>query len=780
MRLLYKILLIALSSVILILTLVGYFGFNYVRSLVEKSIGQSQLLLTKNIGAEIDRLLYERYLDIQEAGTKYIFEQFLANKNLDPVFIQNELNTVAVYTGPWDVLSIIDLTGRVAISTDNREGGEIIKEDPENFKAYSQALTGQTYVSDFTIPEDTGQPTIIFATPIKDRQVAAQPIVGVLIGHLTWPAVTDILKNAATPGAVYLYRQDGVLIGDNEKNRSAESLGKDFKNAPIFQHILNRGAKIAILPSVHSGYASLFTHDALPGYLNYQGNNWQLSIETPINIAFASVSRAGLGLLGFLSPIIFIIGLIIVIVLNYLILRPISFLTSGAKQIAQGNLNQRIRVKSKDELGILAETFNQMAANLQILNRDLEQRVKDKTKELSAGLKQIERKNFLLENNKKAMLNLLEDVEKEKEIAHQEKDKTETILYSIGDGVFVVDADYRIIVFNPVAAKISGHSISEALGKRYDQVLKFTYEESDKAGMVNDVFIKKAMTTGRVAEMANHTILLTKKGQKVPVADSAAPLKDKKGKVVGCVVVFRDVTKEREIDRAKTEFVSVASHQLRTPLTGIKWFTEFLLKSKINARARDCAKQISISNERMVRLVDDLLNVSRIETGRKFDLIFKNTDIVKVIKSAIEEQKSSARDKIIELACSADSPTKLVLPVDELKIRQVFQNLISNSIKYSKEKTKIIIGCQSKGNQTVFFVKDNGIGIPHHQQSQVFTKFFRAENVFTMHTDGTGLGLYIVKAIIEAHGGKIWFESVENKGTTFFVSLPSKNSATNN
>lgn len=112
--------------------------------------------------------------------------------------------------------------------------------------------------------------------------------------------------------------------------------------------------------------------------------------------------------------------------------------------------------------------------------------------------------------------------------------------------------------------------------------------------------------------------------------------------------------------------------------------------------------------------------------------------------------------------------------MDELKMKQVFQNLINNSIKYSEANTRVEIGCDRKTAETVFYVKDSGIGIPKRQQKQIFSKFFRAENVFTMHTDGTGLGLFIVKAIVEAHGGRIWFESVENKGTTFFFSLPIK------
>jgi signal transduction histidine kinase len=214
---------------------------------------------------------------------------------------------------------------------------------------------------------------------------------------------------------------------------------------------------------------------------------------------------------------------------------------------------------------------------------------------------------------------------------------------------------------------------------------------------------------------------------------------------------------------------------LRTPLTGIKWFSELLLKGKLPATTKDYVNQIIVSTERMVRLVDDLLNVSRIETGRKFDIILKHVDIVPVVKSVIQEQLPGAIEKKLELNCAANAPKELILSIDELKMRQVFQNLVNNAIKYSRENTTIEVGCdQTKKDEVTFYVRDHGVGIPQKQQVQVFNKFFRAENVMTLHTDGTGLGLYIAKAIVEAHHGKIWFESEENKGTTFFFTLPTK------
>ncbi|HNP74988.1 MAG TPA: histidine kinase dimerization/phospho-acceptor domain-containing protein [bacterium] len=242
------------------------------------------------------------------------------------------------------------------------------------------------------------------------------------------------------------------------------------------------------------------------------------------------------------------------------------------------------------------------------------------------------------------MLNILEDAEAEKEAAFLEKEKSNAILYSIGDGVFVVDKDLKIIMYNEISAQLSGFSITEAIGQKYDQVLKFIFE---KDGIVNDQFINNALTTGKIQEMSNHTLLVRKDGSQLPVADSAAPIKNSASAVTGCVVVFCDVTKEREIDKMKTEFVSVASHQLRTPLTAIRWILEELASGELgtlNGQQRDYLNQSLESSERMMNLVNDLLNVSRLEIDR-LSVDPRPTDLIALIKGVIKEYQPIAQSK---------------------------------------------------------------------------------------------------------------------------------------
>ncbi len=246
--------------------------------------------------------------------------------------------------------------------------------------------------------------------------------------------------------------------------------------------------------------------------------------------------------------------------------------------------------------------------------------------------------------------------------------------------------------------------------------------------------------------------------------------------------------KAQEVDKMKSEFISLASHQLRTPLTGIRWFGELLLKGQAGALSpdqKDYIQQIYDSNIRLIKLVENLLNISHIETGNKFNIEKKPTDVIKIIDSLSNDLIALAHQHEVSIAKTRDFPKELILNVDEQKIREVFQNLMSNAVKYSKAGGVVEIGISDQGSASIYrpseqpinghatiYVKDSGLGIPKNQQSRMFEKFFRADNVQTEETTGTGLGMYIAKAITEKHGGKLTFESEENKGSTFYVSLP--------
>lgn len=240
-----------------------------------------------------------------------------------------------------------------------------------------------------------------------------------------------------------------------------------------------------------------------------------------------------------------------------------------------------------------------------------------------------------------------------------------------------------------------------------------------------------------------------------------------------------NVTTLRDVDRSKTEFVSIASHQLRTPLSAIRWYIEMLLAGdagKLSDKQREYMDEVYTSTARMVELVNALLDASRLELGT-FSVSNETIDIVQLANDIMSEQKISALQKKLDISISTD--TEIPKIQSDLKsLRMVMQNLLSNSIKYTPENGKIKISFSIfKSNNILIKISDNGYGIPKPQQDRIFTKFFRADNVRLKSTEGTGLGLYIVKLIIDNYGGRIRFESEENKGTTFYITIPIKNSA---
>lgn len=353
-------------------------------------------------------------------------------------------------------------------------------------------------------------------------------------------------------------------------------------------------------------------------------------------------------------------------------------------------------------------------------------------------------------------------------------DQLEVILSNVSDGVAVIDKNFNIIAFNQIAANISGYQIEETVGQRYNTVIKIY---RNRRNIINDDLIKKVIKENKKKELANVSTLVKKSGEKIVISGRVSPYKNIRGEVDGCVIIFRDLTKEREIDILKTEFVSLASHQLRTPLTAIRWFIEELYNEELgslNANQKDYVRQVMESNTRMIKLVNDLLDVSRLEAAR-IKIEPKMTDITKLAKEVVNSYVPIARANNCQVIISEPKEMLPKIKIDPALIREVLSNLVSNGVKYSQNKTgqnKVFILLAKRKTDIMLSVQDSGIGIPKKFQSRIFQKFFRADNVAKIDTGGTGFGLYISKLLVEASGGKIWFKSEEDKGTTFYFTLP--------
>jgi len=244
--------------------------------------------------------------------------------------------------------------------------------------------------------------------------------------------------------------------------------------------------------------------------------------------------------------------------------------------------------------------------------------------------------------------------------------------------------------------------------------------------------------------------------------------------IIGWIVVD-SFEKLASASRLKTEFVSIVSHQLRTPLSSIKWSLEILLSGRLGEIKGKQLEQLSIlreGNDRMIKLVNDLLNVTRIEQGRTVlkKEEFKMGDL---IKELVREVSSYAAANNVVIEVKNHAPEIKIL-ADRQYISIVLSNLIDNAIRYIEGSGKVVILLNKKGPRVYLEVKDNGVGIPAGERNNIFHKFFRSSNVLRHRTEGSGLGLYLARAFVEMHGGKIGFSSKEGEGSTFFFTLPLK------
>ncbi len=237
--------------------------------------------------------------------------------------------------------------------------------------------------------------------------------------------------------------------------------------------------------------------------------------------------------------------------------------------------------------------------------------------------------------------------------------------------------------------------------------------------------------------------------------------------------IISSVDQVARANKMKTEFISIASHQLKTPIAEINWQIELLLSKfpgGLSEKQQLLIGQIAHSSQKMARLVGDLLDVAHIDQG-KLALNKEQINLCDIINEAVMNQRPLASAAEIELKYLG-SAVPLEVLVDRRRIVVVLDNLISNAIKYTGEKGRVEILLEKKDELVQVCIRDNGVGIPRNEQTDIFKKFFRSNNKMKNNTEGTGLGLYIAKNIIEQSGGKLWFQSIENTGSEFFFSLP--------
>lgn len=353
-----------------------------------------------------------------------------------------------------------------------------------------------------------------------------------------------------------------------------------------------------------------------------------------------------------------------------------------------------------------------------------------------------------------------------------ERMQIQALIESFPEAVIAYDSDFKILVFNPAAEQFFNLKKEELIGKKITP----DWVKNEKTRLLAQILfpsLAPSLTWQTAPGIYPQVVNLSFNEPHLELSVITIRVETRE-RILGFFKIIKDRTREEEILQAKSEFLTVAAHQLRTPLSGIKWGIEALRNEEVgplNEAQKDLLNQSLEAVEKTLRLANDLLDTANIEAG-KYGYEFIQADLVSLIKKVLEDYLPIAERYNIKIYFEPPPDGLAPFKFDPLRIKIVFQNLIENALRYNVRNGEVIIKLEKKPPYLEVSVSDTGIGIPKEELPKIFTKFFRASNVLKYETEGTGLGLYITKNIIEAHGGKIWVDSIENRGTTFYFTLP--------
>lgn len=386
------------------------------------------------------------------------------------------------------------------------------------------------------------------------------------------------------------------------------------------------------------------------------------------------------------------------------------------------------------------------------------------------------------EETKIALFNILEDVKESEINLKEERDRSEAIISSMGDGLFVVDKDYKIILVNKTTEKLFETLAADILGKDVRDVWKVF--KGEEIVPDDERPIAKTLKTGESIniKLEDNFYYKTSAGKKIPVEIITTPLRG--NGITGVVIVFQDISELKALDESQKSFISIASHQLRTPLTSIRWYAEMLDSEDagpLNKDQKEFVNRVYGGALKLNEVINLLLSLTRIESG-KTEMEVKKISLVPFTEDIIKELDPLLKQKELKTEIITKEKDLPEVDFDASMLRQIVTNLLSNSIRYTGNEGIIQVIIEKMPGEIVYSVKDDGIGIPENQRSKIFNKFFRAENAVTKVPDGSGLGLSLVKALVEMNKGTIWFETPASwvdeagkeikKGTVFHFTMP--------
>jgi two-component system sensor histidine kinase VicK len=486
---------------------------------------------------------------------------------------------------------------------------------------------------------------------------------------------------------------------------------------------------------------SLMTRDdrgrkVLVAYRYAETLGWGMLVQVESGEAMAGVTMLAFALIAISVLLLALAGMVGFFFARRLT-EPLLHLVGKIRVLRPGHWTFRLSIRTGDEVEMLDQVIADLTSRLQATYERLEGQVADKTQALQ---KQVTFDRAILEG--------------------------------IEYGVLATDATGKITDTNEAVSRLLGFGKDELLGKPATDVLKIHYQKGMFANNEHPATVCLRDKATFRAPPSMHLTVLRKNQTLLPVMLMVTPLMQE-NVLLGSIIIFLDVTEERQTDYMKSEFISLASHQLRTPLSSLRWYLELLTGDtdvQLTTEQKEYLGEVQKASSQMASLLDTLLRVARLDEGGMM-IERKEVDVVDLLARLFDEIRQGNRDSRLNFVSELPK-TPLVMSTDPVLLPIVVQNLITNAMKYSPQGGTITISIKDENGMLNICVADQGVGIPPEEQERVFEKFFRAKNIRHMLTSGTGLGLYLSKRIMDSLGGRLTFVSTQGKGTVFTATIP--------
>lgn len=715
------------ATIVPLLSLNAFWAYSQRQSLINDTQSR-QTLITQSDAERVNDFITEKVRNLIIHSQSPSLQQFnLAKASL-------EISTLLYQDKDLTRASLVDQNGQevVALTSDLKSSPLQNVKNSDAFKVVNYFAANQ-YISPVTTGTN-GQPTVTIAIPLvtftTPQELGSlstsepglvrnpQDIKGALIAQATlnnlWSTVLSTSNNAnnkGTPVGGYAYVVDdkGSVIAYPDGSLA----NKDLSSVPIISLFKQNLGNASTTSGSVQGLSEKNVQ-VMATYQKVSSTDWGVIFEEPMSSVYHNVSHvSNLGLAISAAAIILMAALSLW--LSRFISKPILSIAHVAERIGKGNFKERITMKRSDEIGALATSVNSMGTNLQEFIGRIE----------------------------------------------AQRRQLEIIINSTTDSIFAVDMEGKIIIANQAAAAFSERSITSLVGDKLHTLFPWTQESKpfnidyDAAGTRTFYDLQYTSPSGVVHYV--NLIVVKNNAQTGPLT----------------IVTVHDETKSRELEDMKIDFVSMAAHELRTPLSTIRGYLELITyqpENGLDEKSRHYIAQARQSTEQLATLISNLLDVSRIERGTLV-LTMDKVDLADSVKQTVQNLHFNAAAKNIGLTYAGPDREKYII-ADSVALREVVGNLIDNAIKYTPAGGQVEVGLTQQDANYQITVKDTGIGIPANAIPYLFTKFYRVHGGLESGSNGTGLGLFIAKSIVERHGGTISVKSDDGNGSVFTVTIP--------